>query len=85
MADQTEIENDLTAEIEVILGMDKGDVAPGTSLESLGIDSIRLLELLIFIEKQYGVRLMEAGFDRDSLRDASSLAACVCKAMEQDE
>ncbi len=82
MVDKTDIENDLVAEIAVILGMDEGDVTPGTSLESLGMDSIRLVELLIFIEKQYGVRLMDVGFDRDSLRDAASLAACVRKALE---
>lgn len=83
MIDKTEIERAITAETATILGIDDSDVTPHTKLESLGIDSIRLVELLIFIEKQYGIRLMDAGLDRNSLRDASSLAASVAAALEK--
>ena len=73
------IETDLRNEIAALLGRDEGEVSADTSLESLGIDSIRLVEILIFIERQYGVRLMDAGLDRESLRSPASLARRVAE------
>lgn len=82
MVDKTQIENDLTSEIATILAKDEDEVTPNTPLESLGIDSIRLIEVLIFIEKKYGLRMMDSGLKADSLRDAASLADAVSKALE---
>ncbi len=84
-AEKKDIENAIAGEIAMILGIDPGDVAPDTPLESLGMDSIRLVEVLIFIEKQYGIRLMDVGFDRDSLRNAASLASCVAEALQSSD
>lgn len=81
MTDKTEIERKLTEEIAAILALDGCEVAPDTPLETLGMDSIRLVEVLIFIEKEYGIRLLDAGLDRDSLRNAASLAESVAKAL----
>ncbi len=83
MVTKKDIEDALVNEIATILGLDEGAVSPDSSLESLGIDSIRLIELLIFIEKEYGIRLMESGLDARSLQDAASLAEAIKNAMKK--
>jgi len=75
----TEIENTLIREIAIIVAADEQSITPETSLQSLGIDSIRLVEILIIIEKQFGVKLIEAGLTRDDLKDVVSLARSVAK------
>lgn len=85
MADRKEIENALTDQIATVLGLAEEEVKPQTPLESIGIDSIRLIEILIFIEKKYGIRLMDAGLDRESFRNASSLAGAVIAEMKKSD
>lgn len=64
----------LSREVATILGRDDESVTSETALDSLGMDSIRLVELLIFIEREYGVKLMDAGLTRDDLHSPTTLA-----------
>ncbi len=77
--DSQRIENELISQAASMLGMKEEDITPNTELSSLGLDSIRLMEILIFIEQQYGIRMMEAGLDAESLKTFRSLAARVAE------
>lgn len=83
MKSTAEIERALTAEIADILDIEEKSISPNTSIESLGIDSFRLMELLIFIEKEFGISLINAGLQRESLQNVSSLASCVALEMKK--
>lgn len=71
------IEDRLCAEIQVLLAIEPGGIQPETKLQSLGMDSLRLVSLFITVEKTFGVNLMKAGLRRESLRSVRSLATAV--------
>jgi acyl carrier protein len=48
----------------------------------LEIDSIDILQLIVDIEKKYGIRLVTGKFDREAWRDVNSLAAAVLAKVE---
>ncbi len=71
------IEDRLCAEIQVLLAIEPGGIQPETMLQSLGMDSLRLVSLLIAVEKTFGINLMEAGLKREALQSVRSLAAAI--------
>jgi acyl carrier protein len=71
------IEERLCTEIQVVLTLKPGSIQPGTTLQSLGMDSLRLVSLLIAVEKTFGVNLMEVGLKREALQSVRSLAAAI--------
>jgi len=73
------IEERLIEEISVILSIDPSMIIPDTQLHSLGLDSLRFVELLVFIEKKFNVNLMESGLTREDFRTIRSLATCINK------
>ncbi|OGV52667.1 MAG: hypothetical protein A2X49_16475 [Lentisphaerae bacterium GWF2_52_8] len=75
MADLMELESFLCGEASLILRGDPESVNPETSLKSLGFDSMSLLELLLSIERKYGVLLLNAGLTESDLFSLRSLAA----------
>lgn len=71
------IEERLCAEIQVLFALEAGGVRPETTLQSLGMDSLRLVSLLIAVESAFGINLMKAGLKRDALQSVRSLAAAI--------
>ena len=71
------IEDRLCTEIQVLLALEPGGIQPETTLQSLGMDSLRLVSLLIAVEKTFGINLMEAGLKREALESVRSLAAAI--------
>ncbi len=71
------IEDRLCTEIQVLFALEPGGVQPETTLQSLGMDSLRLVSLLIAVEKTFGINLMEAGLKREALQSVRSLAAAI--------
>ncbi|MGA2325955.1 MAG: phosphopantetheine-binding protein [Bryobacteraceae bacterium] len=66
------------------------DVAPDEFGDSqplldgdLEIDSIDILQLIVEIEKKYGIRLVTGKFDREAWRDVNSLAAAILAKVEE--
>jgi len=55
-----------------------------TPLARLGVDSLAIVELLLFVERRFGVTVPEARLTRAVLGSAESLARCVCE-LESDE
>ncbi len=71
------IEDRLCTEIEVLLVLESDSVRPETMLQSLGMDSLKLVSLLIAVEKTFGINLMKAGLTREALQSVRSLATAV--------
>ena len=78
--DAGEIEAILVSEIAMILGKEKDGITPQTPLKSLGMDSIRFVEIIIIIEKRFGIKVMEIGLGRDALENIASLSRCIAAA-----
>ena len=80
MAEQSTIdaiEQRLCGEIQSLMSLKAGRVTADTSLQSLGMDSLRLVSLLIAIEKIYGISLMKTGLKREALQSVRTLAAAI--------
>ncbi len=71
------IEDRLCTEIQVLFALEPGGIQPETTLQSLGMDSLRLVSLLIAVEKRFGINLMESGLKREALQSVRSLAAAI--------
>ena len=58
-------------------------VEPGTPFEKLGLDSFGLIEIILFIERQFGIALPDKELTKENLFSADTLAACVRKFSSQ--
>ncbi|NQU73759.1 MAG: acyl carrier protein [Candidatus Omnitrophica bacterium] len=75
------IEQKLIEHVSAILSAGVDQVSLDTPLHTLGVDSLGFVELLVFIEKEFKVKLMESGMVRDDFRTIRSLAKCIDKTM----
>jgi acyl carrier protein len=73
---RTEIETVLVNEISKMFP-DSANVTADTPLQSLGLDSLRLFEIFVLIEKQFGESLVDGPLTRGMLENISSLAGHV--------
>ena len=55
------------------------DLVTHTVLATLGIDSFSLIEIVLFIERQYGVVLADESLTPENLKSINSIAACTYK------
>ena len=69
-----EIEEKLIHQIATILSMDSKKIKPEAPLHSLGVDSLSFVELLVFIEKEFKIKLMESGLTGEDFKTVHSLA-----------
>ncbi len=76
------IEAFLKQEFATVLAVDKDSIRVETPLLSLRVDSMRFVEILVIIEREYGVRLIKTGLTREDLMNIASLARCIAKARE---
>jgi acyl carrier protein len=74
-----EIENILSQEIATILSIDSSKVILDTSFHEMGIDSLSFVELLVFIEKTFNIKLMESGLTSENFRTVRSLASAISR------
>ncbi len=75
-----QIEEKLICRLSSILAIDSAAVKPDLPLHTLGVDSLSFVELLVFIEREFKVKLMESGMTTDDFRTIRSLAKCISKA-----
>lgn len=74
--------NDIKAKVRSVLvdspvleGMDPADIQNDTPLaETLGLDSVDALELVIGMEKVFGIKVDASGLDRENFRSIDTLA-----------
>ena len=71
------IQGRLCAELQTLLSLPVGTVTVDTTLQTLGMDSLRFVSLLILIEKVFGISLMKTGLKRESLVSVRTLADAI--------
>ena len=49
-------------------------ISPGSSMSELGFDSISLVELLVAVERHFGVKMMELGVSPEDLKTLETVA-----------
>ena len=71
------IEAKLIGQLAILLGTDaiQGD----SQLQSMGMDSMKFVELMIFIEKEFAVELMSTDMQRSDLETPHVLAASIAR------
>lgn len=56
-------------------------ITPETMLRDIGVDSYSVIEMVLFIERQYGVVLPEEKLLPENLKSVRALAACTAEMM----
>ncbi len=74
-----EIEPRLIAQLAMLLDSDVEAIAGDSSLQSLGVDSMRFVELFIYIENEFGVELMATDMQRSDLETPQAMAASIAR------
>ena len=69
-----QIEEKLIKQIASILSINYQKIRPEVPLHSLGVDSLSFVELLVFIEKEFSIKLMESGLTGEDFKTIHSLA-----------
>ncbi len=69
-----EIEQKLIGEVASILGLRAGEVRTDATLDSLGLDSMGFVEMLVFVEKTFGFSLIESDLRREDFATVGALA-----------
>lgn len=73
MPSAADIEKRLTETVFALTG--RAGFSPDAPLHSLGIDSLGLVEIIVSIEKDFGVRLIEHNLSKEDFSSIRSLAA----------
>ncbi|MFH1904158.1 MAG: acyl carrier protein [bacterium] len=73
------IEETLIQEVATILGVDSSTISSNAPLHTLGIDSFSFVELLVFIEKTFNLKLMESGLTRENSQTIHLLASYISR------
>jgi len=76
-----QIEKQLIRQLADILSCDANSIRPETALHALGVDSLSFVELLVFIEHKYKIKLMESELSGGDFRTIRSLAKCIRTAL----
>jgi len=72
-----QIERQLCTEIQALRGLPANGVTPESTLASLGIDSLKLVSLILVIEQKFGVNLMKKGLKPEDMKSVRTLATAV--------
>ena len=64
----------LTREARIVLSGRVEKISPDLSLAVVGFDSLGFVELLVSVERHFGVKLMELGLSPEDLKTLTTLA-----------
>lgn len=77
----TDIKKKITEQIALSIGEDPGNIESDMPMHELGMDSLGLVELFVFIEKEFKIQLMESGISQEDIKKIDSLAESINKAI----
>ena len=72
----------LKEHVAFLLGADASGIAADQPLHQLGLDSMGFVDLLVFIEKQFGLSLMNSGLSQDDFASLTVLARRIAGALQ---
>ncbi len=67
----------LRQELAVVLNQPPAELAVDRPLHEIGVDSIAFVELMVFIEKRFGISLLEAKLERKDIESLHAIASSV--------
>lgn len=73
------ISSELTGFIKSSLVADQVEVNETTAFDSLGLDSFSIIEIVLFIERKFGVTLPDKELTRENMHSVETLTRCVEK------
>ena len=76
-----DIEQKLIQEVALILRADPATIKADVLLPSLGLDSMGLVEILVWIEKEFGLRLIDTGMTREDFQTIRTMACRIGKCL----
>lgn len=53
-------------------------LGPTTTFSDVGVDSMSVIELVMYLERKHGIELPETALQRKHLESAQALAECAC-------
>ncbi len=75
------IKKKLTEQISLSLGEEIENIRSDMLLHDLGLDSLGLVELFVFIENEFAIKLMESGISQQDIMRIDSLSESIHKAL----
>jgi len=69
-----QIEHELVREVAMVLSREPSAIKPDEPLHVLGMDSMGFVEILVFIERAYNLKLIESGLNREDFETLRALA-----------
>jgi len=82
MLDQQEIQEKLATKLMQLLPQQKTKPGIEMPLHALGVDSMRLVELFIFVETEFGLDLMNAGIEMKNIQTIKSMSGFIASKRE---
>jgi acyl carrier protein len=79
---EKQVEEKLVQRVAAILSTEAVKIKPEAELHKLGMDSLSFVELLVFIEQEFKIKLMESGLTKEDFRTIRALAQRIGKAKE---
>ncbi len=79
-----DIETALIREVAVILGIGPETVDPTRPIQDMGVDSMSFVELLIFIEKTFQLKLIQSGLKKEDFHTLQALARRIAGELNDD-
>ena len=79
MSTNPDIENickELCAFVSATILAEEISIDKNTELNNIGVDSFSLIEIVLFIERQYGVVLTDESLIPENLKSIETIAAC---------
>lgn len=73
------IADDLTGFLTAELLAPGATVTPESELSELGVDSFALMEIILFVERRYGVVMPMEQLTPDAIRTVGTLSGCLAR------
>ena len=71
-----QIEKELSEYIVALTGVDI-DITSDTTLSDMNVDSISLVKIFVFIERHFGVSLLDVGLNREQIETLGCFAGYI--------
>ena len=72
-----QIQTELLNRMAEILSIEPASIDAEAPLHTVGVDSMRMVEMIVFIEQQYGINLMSSGLKAEDVASIAALARTV--------
>ncbi|MAF94756.1 MAG: hypothetical protein CMM60_03245 [Rhodospirillaceae bacterium] len=78
-----EIKEKLIEQIALTIGEEPANIDSDMMMHELGMDSLGLVELFVFIEKEFKIQLMESGISQEDIMQIDSLANSIYRVLNK--